>query len=92
MFPFPFSFIVGVSDIPVDRIANAQAMSFNGTDQYVNAGSINGIEVSNFTVSLWVKFNGNQNSMIFFSGTSLATNSTYVQRNNNDLIRKALRY
>ena len=35
MFPFSFSFIVGVPDIPVDQIANAQAMSFNGTDQYV---------------------------------------------------------
>ena len=72
-------------DLPPDQIANEKAMSFNGTDAYVNAGSISGIEVSDFTVSLWVKFNGNQNSMMFFSGTSLSSNSTYVQRSNNDL-------
>ena len=56
MFPFPFSFIGSaiVPDVPVDRIANAEAMSFNGTDQYVafpatpNTGDI--------TISFWVKY------------------------------------
>ena len=35
MFPFPFSFLGSaiVPDIPVDRIANAEAMSFNGIDK-----------------------------------------------------------
>lgn len=68
-----------------DQISNTYSMAFDGVNDYFNAGNINGIEVSDFTVSLWVKFNGNQNSMIFFSGTSLSTNSTYVQRNNNVL-------
>jgi len=75
----------GVTAAALTLLDNNAAMSFNGTDSYINAGSINGIEVSDFTVSLWVKFNGNQNSMMFFSGTSLATNSTYVQRDNNVL-------
>ena len=56
MFPFPFSFIGSaiVPDVPVEQIANAEAMSFNGTDQYVafpatpNTGDI--------SVSFWVKY------------------------------------
>ena len=54
MFPFPFSFIAPAADIPVEQIANAEAMSFNGTDQYVafpatpNTGDI--------TISFWVKY------------------------------------
>ena len=75
----------GVTAADLTLLDNNAAMSFNGTDSYINAGSINGIEVSDFTVSLWVKFNGNQNSMMFFSGTSLSSNSTYFQRSNNDL-------
>ena len=56
MFPFPFSFIVGVPDIPVDRIANAQAMSFNGTDQYVKADTISSLNsATQATISFWVK-------------------------------------
>ena len=54
MFPFSFSFIVGVPDIPVDRIANAQAMSFNGTDAYVDAGDFS-LNASKGTVSAWIK-------------------------------------
>ena len=56
MFPFPFSFIGSaiVPDVPVEQIANAEAMSFNGTDAYVafpatpNTGDI--------SVSFWVKY------------------------------------
>jgi len=56
MFPFPFSFLGSaiVPDVPVEQIANAEAMSFNGTDQYVafpatpNTGDI--------TISFWVKY------------------------------------
>ena len=66
-------------------ISNNYSFLFDGVNDYINAGNVNGIEVSDFTVSLWVKFNGNQNSMIFFSGTSLSTNSTYIQRDNNVL-------
>jgi len=56
MFPFPFSFISGVvPDVPVDRIANAKAMSFNGTDQYVEANSTSltgGLD--KLSLSLWI--------------------------------------
>ena len=54
MFPFPFSFIASVADIPVDRIANAEAMSFNGTDQYVSAGDFS-LNANEGTVSAWIK-------------------------------------
>lgn len=53
MFPFPFSFIAPAADVPVGQIANAEAMSFNGTDTYVafpatpNTGDI--------SISFWVK-------------------------------------
>ena len=53
MFPFPFSFIAPVADTPVDQIANAEAMSFNGTDQYVDIG--NNIDVTgDKTFSFWL--------------------------------------
>jgi len=56
MFPFPFSFIVGVPDIPVDQIANAQAMSFNGTDSYVDVSDYeSAITNGNITLSMWFK-------------------------------------
>lgn len=56
MFPFPFSFIGSaiVPDVPVGQIANAEAMSFNGTDAYIafpatpNTGDI--------SISFWVKY------------------------------------
>ena len=51
MFPFPFSFIVGLPDIPVDQIANAQAMSFDGTS-YINCGPA--ITYNQFTLSAWI--------------------------------------
>ena len=58
MFPFPFSFLSGAaSDVPVEQIANAQAMSFNGTDQYVRVGkSLNSTFQGAFSYSLWVRF------------------------------------
>jgi hypothetical protein len=54
MFPFPFSFIAPVADIPVEQIANAEAMSFNGTDAYVDAGDFS-LNASEGTVSAWIK-------------------------------------
>ena len=57
MFPFPFSFIAAAADIPVDRIANAEAMSFNGTDQYVRVGkNLNSVFQGAFSYSVWLKF------------------------------------
>ena len=53
MFPFPFSFIAPVADIPVEQIANAQAMSFNGTDQYIETNYTQGTNTS-FTFSSWI--------------------------------------
>ncbi len=54
MFPFPFSFIGSAiaPDVPVEQIANAEAMSFNGTDQYVAFPdtSLSG----EFTLSFWM--------------------------------------
>ena len=56
MFPFPFSFLAPVVDIPVDQIANAQAMSFNGTDQYVKASTISSLNsATQATISFWAK-------------------------------------
>ena len=61
MFPFPFSFIVGVPDIPVDQIANAQAMSFNGTDQYIEAPNSSIFNLGTaFTISGWFNFTSNK--------------------------------
>jgi len=48
-------YIYQVTDTPVEQIANAEAMSFNGTDQYVQATvtDLNGLNTMSF--SLWVK-------------------------------------
>ena len=47
-------YIYQVTDIPVDRIANTEAMSFNGTDAYVDAGSLS-LNSNTGTVSAWIK-------------------------------------
>ena len=64
MFPFPFSFLGSVvPDIPVDRIANTEAMSFNGTDTYIDAGDSNNFSFGNgesdspFSICTWVNMN-----------------------------------
>ncbi len=56
MFPFPFSFLSGAApDVPVDRIANAEAMSFNGVDSYIELNSLDqSILNSSFTVCFWL--------------------------------------
>tara|TARA_R110002020_G_scaffold475232_1_gene709176 strand:- start:710 stop:1336 length:627 start_codon:yes stop_codon:yes gene_type:complete len=62
MFPFPFSFIAAAADIPVEQIANAEAMSFNGVDSYVafpatpNTGDI--------SISFWVKYSTGNNAFV----------------------------
>ena len=47
-------YIYQVTDTPVERIANAEAMSFNGTDAYVDAGSTS-LNSNTGTVSAWIK-------------------------------------
>lgn len=97
MFPFPFSFIAPVADIPVDRIANAEAMSFNGTDQYLSAGSDSSLAISgDFTISLWVNQatttafsylldKGGAGSSINYRGGVNSSNQIYFQINGNPL-------
>tara|TARA_R110002126_G_C10469091_1_gene500918 strand:+ start:2377 stop:3048 length:672 start_codon:yes stop_codon:yes gene_type:complete len=52
------SYVYEVADTPVDQVANAQAMSFNGTDQYVNISKdLNSTFQGAFSYSVWVKFN-----------------------------------
>ena len=65
MFPFPFSFLGSVvPDVPVDRIANAEAMSFNGTDQYVDAGNDTSLQITgNITISAWVNIGALSSTM-----------------------------
>ena len=53
MFPFPFSFIAPVADI--EQIANAEAMSFNGIDQYIQATSSIVTGNNSRSFSLWYK-------------------------------------
>ena len=59
MFPFPFSFISGVvPDVPVEQIANAEAMSFNGTDAYMTvSGNSSLVITGDLTMSMWFKAN-----------------------------------
>ena len=86
MFPFPFSFLGSVvPDVPVEQIANAEAMSFNGVDGYFTTNSIfsalDGLQ--KMTLSVWVKpTNLNFRHIITIaSGTG----------NSNNLIRLATR-
>jgi len=56
MFPFPFSFVGSGEVIPdLELISNNYAMEFNGTDEYVSAGSLSYITENVFTISGWVK-------------------------------------
>jgi hypothetical protein len=75
MFPFPFSFIAPVADIPVERIANAKAMSFNGVDSCIlvdNPPSLPG----DATISLWTYFNNTPTH-----GGILGSKNFYVSAN-----------
>jgi len=68
MFPFPFSFLSGAApDVPVEQIANAEAMSFNGTDQYVNIPNNSVFNLgTSYTISGW------------FNVTSYVANMGYI--------------
>ena len=76
MFPFPFSFFGSVvPDVPVERIANAEAMSFNGTDSCIlvdNPPSLPG----DATISLWTYFNNTPTH-----GGILGSKNFYVSAN-----------
>ena len=76
------SYVYEVADTPVERIANAQAMSFNGTDQYVSAGNITSLNnLSAFSTSSWINYSGTPSgtSHIFLSGGSGASNRFYIE-------------
>tara|TARA_R100000231_G_scaffold136111_1_gene111119 strand:+ start:561 stop:1235 length:675 start_codon:yes stop_codon:yes gene_type:complete len=73
MFPFPFSFIATVADTPVEQIANTEAMSFNGIDQYIDSGvglgNALGSSAADMTISMWVNITpGASNDGIFKIG------------------------
>ena len=81
MFPFPFSFLSGAApDVPVDRIANAEAMSFNGTDAYMIAQTSALSGASEFSISVWVKSNnvGVGSSKDILSATQGNTSGTVI--------------
>jgi len=80
MFPFPFSFITPVADIPVDRIANLEAISFNGTDQYINVGNYTNVQfqaTDPFSVSVWIKINATASGANFIVSNGLWSTSPY---------------
>ena len=71
MFPFPFSFLGAAADVPLELIDNNFAMEFDGTDQYVNAGSGVDFSASNFSISGWYKVTKSSgNSSMFSMGSS----------------------
>ena len=49
------SYVYEVADIPVEQIANAEAMSFNGTDSYIDCGSFSAYDNGDLSVSMWIK-------------------------------------
>ena len=81
MFPFPFSFLSGAApDVPVEQIANAEAMSFNGTDAYMIAQTSALSGASEFSISVWVKSNnvGVGSSKDILSATQGNTSGTVI--------------
>ena len=66
MFPFPFSFISGaVPDVPVDQVANAQTMSFNGVDSYVAFPNLT-LSNNEYTISIWINAEDTSNNAGYF--------------------------
>jgi len=49
-------YIYQVTDTPVEQIANAEAMSFDGTSQFINTNA--SLTGSDFTLSYWVNADG----------------------------------
>jgi len=59
-------------DLPPDQIANAEAMSFNGTDQYINIPNSTDFNLGTaFTISGWFNFSSNKyQGLVSFDATS----------------------
>ena len=78
-------YIYQVTDIPVDRIANTEAMSFNGTDQYINVGDSNNFSFGNgatdspFSVSAWANIDSLSNFTILTKGVYSSTGEWHVR-------------
>lgn len=74
------SYVYEVADIPVERIANAEAMSFNGTDAYMIAQTSALSGASEFSISIWVKSNnvGVGSSKDILSATQGNTSGTVI--------------
>ena len=80
-------------DLPPDQIANRQAMSFNGTDQYVSAEHNSSLNLTTeFTVSMWVNISGGTNYRGLFTKGSInpygyGSYSASIINNSNNKIR-----
>ncbi len=91
MFPFPFSFIAPVADIPVDRIANLEAMSFNGVDSYLAPILIPDLNSQTaITVSLWFNYNSTNkiivsNDVGWYIHLTSATNIDYYNKSSHNI-------
>jgi len=74
------SYVYEVADTPVDQIANAEAMSFNGTDAYMIAQTSALSGASEFSISVWVKSNnvGVGSSKHILSATQGNTSGTVI--------------
>jgi hypothetical protein len=94
MFPFPFSFIAPVADIPVGQIANAEAMSFNGVDSYLSPVQQIALDgQSAISVSLWFNYSSIggakgmiiSNNILWYIHLSSATNLDYYNGSLNNI-------
>ena len=75
------SYVYEVSDTPVERIANAQAMSFNGTDQYV---AFDNLTLSNeYTISLWMYSDIGTNAGYFLTNGNTEASAVGFKIDNN---------
>jgi len=71
-------YIYQVTDTPVEQIANAEAMSFNGTDQYIDAGNPTELQITGaLTTSAWVKINSTSPTQVCIVSKDDVTNRSY---------------
>jgi len=84
-------YIYQVTDIPVDRIANTEAMSFNGTDAYVDAGSLS-LNSNTGTVSAWIKTSYTSDFQIIAAVDSSPYTQLQLRVLNTGVIRLTLSY
>ncbi len=56
-----------------DQISNIYSMSFNGTDQYINAGQVD--VTGTKTISLWFKTNDVTKTQVFYHGQSVSNDN-----------------